>query len=305
MVTKSGFNKNFKDGTGGLRGGAGNASSGFQSAEKRIVEAGASVWNNSIPVTYWNFDEGTGVIANDVSSNDQKLSGSLYGTSDNPSNYPTWDTTNKVRGNSSLLFDPASAQLVTVPDKSALDVLNFDANASFSLSAWFKQSSGVSSDQVFMGKMTNSTETGDQQYRGYSIWVESDGNSPEFYLIDDLSPSKYLHVSGDATFDTNWHHLVVTYSGGANLASVKMYVDGDLIDVSQVVDTLGTGDTTENSSDFSIGSFGLGRAGTGQFRWKGNIDECAVWNKVLVAGEVTDVYNDGDGNDLTDGIPKS
>jgi len=297
-MSKSGFNKSFKDGTGGLRAGGNNATQGFRSAERKVVAA--SVWDDSVPVGYWNFEDGSGTTLSDVSSAGNNLDGTLKGVS---SDYPDWKTDNKVRGNSSLLFEDGSGQLVHMADNSVLD---FNPDDDFSLSVWFKRVTTLSSLAVLIGKMTNNAVGLEVDWTGYTVYLDS-GVTPYFLLRE--SASSELRVYYNAVLNnTNWHNLVVTYNGtggdAANLAAVKMYVDGSAVTVTQSTDTLNDDDLTTTSTDFAIGALSKG-TGNGLYFFDGHIDECAVWSKTLSADEVTDVYNSGDGNDLTDGIPKS
>jgi hypothetical protein len=297
----SGFNKYFKDGAGGLKGGSGNASGGFQSSEKR--SSAASVWDDSVPVAYWNFEDGSGTTLSDVSSaGNSNLDGDLGGTAN-----PTWDTSNKVRGSSSLLFAGGSSTKVTIDDDTGnLDnTLDFNADDAFTLSTWFKIGTynALGTQGSLMAKMTQTPVGGETAYVGYDLYLVEDG-SDNFKLTFLLykNGSAYLWVwYNTGISDHDWHHAVMTYDGpsGAELSSVKLYVDGSLVTSTQKADTLGDTDLTSNKTDYSFGA----RKNSQYF--DGNLDECAVWDKVLSADEVTDVYNDGSGADLTDGIPKS
>ena len=76
--------------------------------------------------------------------------------------------------------------------------------------------------------------------------------------------------------------------------------------MTETTDTLDTSDDIITTTDFSIGARGKGRTVSGtRNHFDGNIDEVAIWSKALSTDEIADVYNSGDANDLTDGIPKS
>ena len=297
----SGFSKHFKDGTGGLRGGANNATLGFRSAERKITAS--NVWDDSIPVGYWDMSDGSGTKVSDVSSAGNDLSGTLKGTSDD---YPDWDSTNKVRGSYSLLFEDGSSQASWTADNNVLD---FNVDDPFSMSAWIKKISGTSTaDASIMAKLaTYSITPADNDFEGYELYLKG-GKQPTFLLYQD--GSNYLWTHGGATDeieDTDWHHILVTYNGNSDLSGVKIYIDGSAASMTQTTDTLDTSDDIVTQTDFSIGARGLGRTtGTGtRNHFDGNIDEAAIWSKVLSTDEIADVYNSGDANDLTDGIPKS
>jgi len=305
-MAKSGFKKNFRTGAGGLRAGAG-ATGGFSS---KIREAGgASVWADSVPVGYWNFEDGTGITLSDVSSAGNSLDGTLRGTDSGGGEVvATWDSTDKVRGSYSLDFQATSGQLVSVADNSVLD---FDPDQSFSVSVWFKRNTTMGNDQgSLVSKMSKTVKAPDPNaFRGYDIYIQ---NKLLIFLLYEQNTA-YLQVRYNVAInDTNWHHLLVTY-GGADSADpdvldVTMYLDNSSVVLTELIDTLETDDITVSATDFAIGARGFGgntSIGSTSQRWYGNLDEVAVWNKELSSDEVDDVYNSGAGNDLTDGIPKS
>ena len=303
----SGFNKHFKDGTGGLRGGANNATQGFRSAERKITAS--NVWDDSIPVGYWDMSDESGATVSDVSSAGNDLDGTRHGDSGDAG--PVWDTTNKVRGDASLNFIDNYSDRVYVSDNSALD---FNVDDTFSLSCWLKRGSGTPPVGYggLIAKMaqTGKTSSGDGVFEGYTLWLESVQKAPAFFIYAP-HPNPVLHVrSTDLAIvnDQEWHHLLVTYNGAASEAGTIIYLDGSAIATDEVADTLATDDDILNSTELSIGCV-VNNANASPpssiYHFNGNIDEVAIWNKVLSSDEVADVYNTGGGNDLTDGIPKS
>ena len=295
----SGFNKNFKDGAGGLRGGTNNATHGFRSAERKTV-GGGSVWDDSIPVGYWDMSDGTGIELSDVSSAGNDLNGTLKGTSDD---YPVWDSTNKVRGSTSLLFNAESGQATWMADD---DVLDFNVDDSFSMSAWVKRENLLTANASVVAKLSQYSNPPDVTYEGYELYLKG-GKHPTFLLYQDGSNKLETHGGGTTEInDTGWHHILVTYSGNADLSGVQIYIDGVAATMTETTDTLDTSDDIITTTDFSIGARGKGRTVSGtRNHFDGNIDEVAIWSKALSTDEIADVYNSGDANDLTDGIPKS
>tara|TARA_R110002167_G_scaffold6163_1_gene28056 strand:+ start:1148 stop:2044 length:897 start_codon:yes stop_codon:yes gene_type:complete len=298
-MAKSGFNKLFKDGTGGLRAGGSNSTKAMESSERKTV--GGSVWGDSIPVGYWDMSDGTGIELSDVSSAGNDLNGTLKGASDD---YPVWDSTNKIRGSYSLLFNDGSSQATWMADN---DVLDFNVDDSFSMSAWIKRENLLTANASIAAKLSQYSTSPDTNYEGYELYLKG-GKQPTFLLYQD--GSNKLETHGGATTeinDTDWHHILVTYSGNADLSGVQIYIDGAAATMTETTDTLDTSDDIVTTTDFSIGARGKGRttgAGT-RNHFDGNIDEVAIWSKALSTDEIADVYNDGDANDLTDGIPKS
>ena len=90
-----------------------------------------------------------------------------------------------------------------------------------------------------------------------------------------------------------WHHLVTTVEGGIR---TDMYVDGELVGS----DTSGYA-LQDRANAMQIG----GNPDAANRGWNGNIDDVAVWDRVLTADEVSSIYNGGDGasiGSLTGGV---
>jgi len=311
----SGFNKNFKDGTYGLRAGGNNATKAFESSEIRSGGGGgANVHSNSVPLAYWNFDQGSGLTVNDVSSAGNNLDGTKSSTQNPSGDQPAWDTTNKVRGNSSLLFNHAHNDAVIVPDNNLLD---FNTDDTFSISCWLKRSGGTPSQEGgFVTKMANQAGSNDSAFQGYALYTfDTLQKRPAFLLLHDLGANDFLRViatDANTLNDTNFHNLIVTYNGNSDLSGVKMYLDGSSIGLTQNTDNLEVGESILTNTALAIGGFinnpnATDLEGNAQgnhvLNFSGNMDEVAIWTKVLSQEEVTSIYNSGAASDLTNGIP--
>ena len=299
-----GYRKFFKDGTGGLRGGPGAATSQFESSEKREATS-ADVWDDSVPVGYWDMSDGSGTTLSDVSSAGNNLDGTLHASPGDAG--PAWDTSNKVRGSNSLDFNGSGdSDRVIIDDNSALD---FNVDDTFSISCWIKRSAVSGGAYAGLVCKMAQTSAADDAWEGYALYLKgSTQKQPKFLLYDGSGTDEELRVAGPATAinDTDWHHLVVTYNGNAALSGVKMYLDNSALSLSQVTDTLETDDDILTSTDMILGAF-INNTSTNStiYHFNGNMDEIAIWNKELSSDEVADLYNGGDGADLTDGIPKT
>ena len=102
--------------------------------------------------------------------------------------------------------------------------------------------------------------------------------------------------------DGNWHNIVLTVSGSANL----IYMDGTVLASGSAQEQLNyqqgstsTGNILLSTSDFD--SVGIGRrfVPSSPLNWNGNADEMAIWSSVLDADAVAAVYNSGKPFDLT------
>ena len=146
----------------------------------------------------------------------------------------------------------------------------------FSVSAWFIAISGGSYKAIF----GNSSASG-----GYLFGIVNAGSAMYFY------DNAWRQLSGAVT-DGNWHHLVVTYDSSLN--ELKSYIDNSLY----TTYTPNTSALPSNSHSFDlIGS----RTSVG--RWRGNLDELAVWDSVLDSTQVSNIYNGGVPNDLASTNP--
>jgi len=297
-----GFNKFFKDGTGGLRGGGNNATKAMESSERKTSTS--SVWDDSIPVGYWDMSDGSGDTVSDVSSAGNNLDGTRDASPGDDG--PAWDTSNKVRGSNSLLFEDGDSDRVIVDDNDALD---FNVDDAFSISCWVKRA-GTTNGGIYGGVICKMAQTSadDDAWEGYALYVKGAAQKqPKFLLYDGSGGAEALRVAGPAAAinDTDWHHLIVTYNGNAALSGIKMYLDGSALSLSQVTDTLETDDDILTSTDLIFGAF-INNTSTNSTLWHfdGHMDEIAIWDKEISSDEVTDLYNSGAGNDLTNGIPK-
>jgi hypothetical protein len=87
--------------------------------------------------------------------------------------------------------------------------------------------------------------------------------------------------------DSLWHNLTVTFNTGSTGA--KMYLDGASVGTPLGSWTFTKSDTTA----FWLGSTNI--YGGSSENWTGVFDEAGVWSRELTAGEVSDIYNSGNG----------
>ena len=113
--------------------------------------------------------------------------------------------------------------------------------------------------------------------------------TPHFVVCTDtwiLSPAG-TDISGGS-----WHHLVGTYDG----SYVRIYVDGSEV---------GTGTAQTNSLYTNTGNGVMIGGLDASYLANGNIDEIAVWSRVLSGAEVTTLYNSGAGYNIMDIVSAS
>ena len=94
-------------------------------------------------------------------------------------------------------------------------------------------------------------------------------------------------VPAFTTDGTTWYHVVVAYTASAGTFDV--YTQGVNRGTSDAVDT----SLADGTSNFVFGMYNEG-GGNSNF-YDGVLDEAGAWNKVLTSGEVTSLYNGGNG----------
>jgi hypothetical protein len=123
-----------------------------------------------------------------------------------------------------------------------------------------------------------------------AVWFCGETNNRMHFRIQNSNGSVNLNDYYD-TAATNlcngaWHHVVVTTDGAGN---IKFYKDGSL-------HTTATGAPVATSF---TGSFRIGTNVYGNWPYAGLVDEFAIWDTVLDATAVTNIYNSGVPTDLT------
>lgn len=163
------------------------------------------------PVAYWKFDEGTGTIANDSSSN--KNNGTIAGA--------TWQTNDQCINGKCLKFNGTGdyVNVHNVPDSI------FGGN--FTVSAWVKFNTvNKGTDNAILG---HGTTAGD---KGLHL-AERSGKAYMGFYGDDLAGNKTLSAN-------TWYFVTFVYDGGK-----KIYVNGVLDNSGTSNPYTGTGSNAE------------------------------------------------------------
>jgi len=91
----------------------------------------------------------------------------------------------------------------------------------------------------------------------------------------------------DSAGANTWYHLVVTYSMATADLDPTVYIDGASVGLTE--DASGNG-TKQTNTDFE---WAWGNNESGIRNWDGQMAHCALWNRLLTAGEVKTVMNYG------------
>ena len=155
-------------------------------------------------------------------------------------------------------------------------------NAAFTISAWYRYEdigSQSTDSRNFVWETTPSYQT------GFGIGTADDA---EWFF--DGTPGNVSDNSGPNVVDGLWHHVVIVWNKPGN--AVHYYHDGVLRDSPAI----GANDLVLGADGLHIGNH---RAGDGGRNWDGYIDEFAIWDHALTAGDVRNLYRGASPQDLS------
>ena len=241
----------------------------------------APVFPTSGLTSYWRFDETSGTAAADqIGYADMTLEGNVSFAANGKNNYCA-----TVAG--------ATTRTIYGGDK-----YNWERTQPWTMSGWLKFPVGNTSIATFMSKES----TSGSGYRGWAmLWVNSPTNAgSEMYIINNYSSNNYILRGSTTDYETGsttvndglWHMITFTYDGTSKASGVTNYYD--TVNISAPTygkDTLTATIISAAAVDFCIG----GREQGGRGMSAGNIDECAMWDRVLSTEEIAAVYNSGAG----------
>jgi hypothetical protein len=236
-----------------------------------------AVTGNSGLVGWWKFDDGSGTSAADSSGNGN--TGALHNT-------PTWTTSGKY--GDALVFANASNNYVDIANPA-----NFDLGATnpFSLAAWVYRTNATTEGEILARVLGGN-------WTVYSLWMPGNGESGcnstcttnclEMDIVNTAGSNMLCKLVGGSAVTPNvWHHVVMTYDGSVTLAGLNLYVDGVLQTASQTTNNL-TGSILA-ATDLKIGTDEPGQGDS----FTGTVDDVRIYNRVLSATEILNLYNDG------------
>jgi hypothetical protein len=126
----------------------------------------------------------------------------------------------------------------------------------------------------------------------YQQWIISEGtvNSRWNYFVESANAPKWRSVNGGDIIQTGtilddvWHHVVVTWNSSNNL--VQHYRDGSFINQGTTNVT-----PTYNGEYLLVGQHSSLTGNTSSYRWRGKMAHMRIYNRVLSAAEVENLYN--------------
>jgi hypothetical protein len=160
-------------------------------------------------VGYWNFDDGTGTAATDLSS--QNNTGTLVGGSTKLS-WAGVNSTYSYAGSNFARFSPGKK--ITLSNTS----LDFEKTQPWTVMSAVRTNRQGSTQMIF-------SNVKDSPFPGYEFWINP-SNHLHVRIINNIS-NNYIGVQGTTTVtDNNWHFVTATYDGSGTAAGVKIYLDG-------------------------------------------------------------------------------
>jgi hypothetical protein len=222
----------------------------------KAIETGANGANMTGNVLLYHLNEESGSLIDS--------SGESYDGTNNGADYNS-----EGIFNSSLYFDGTD----TVD---CGDAGNFERTNSFSVEVWIKAPSPNEDGIV-------------QRYNGVSGWALFLTGTGSLVLDIKHNSSNYIRRrSIDSVMDNSWRHIIFTYDGSSTLAGTDIYIDGILNNRET-----GTSDTlTDTISTITNCKLGI-LHNYGNYRFNGNIDEVAFYERELSPDEVLDHYKRG------------
>lgn len=216
---------------------------------------------------WWPFDEGSGLIAEDVTGNGHD--GTLLSAA-------AWRPAGAVAG--ALTFDGLTA-LVEVPDAAGLDVPSAAAPApqgDFSIELWLRRRERGGALQAVFDKLTRD--------QGYSL------------MLVDGRPILYLSSAGQTVptpfgvtlaLDGVWRHIAVVLDRHQAAVSARLFVDGVPVSSGSAI----VAGSLSNSVPVRIDSSNL----SPYLPFSGDLDEVTLYQRVLGDDEVAGIAAAGVG----------
>ena len=164
------------------------------------------------------------------------------------------------------------------------DVLNFDYNEPFTISAWIDLEASVSSFMPVIAKQESSGN-----YRGYHFYITKSGSNYYLKFSFNNTLSNTIVVQGTTDLiGLGWVNIVATYDGSTNASGLKFYINGSIETSSILNDTLGSNTTV------STAPLNIGRRNLTTIYYKGKVDEVSIYSSELNATQVSDIFNSGE-----------
>jgi hypothetical protein len=231
------------------------------------INGNSSIVSSDNLISWWKLD----VDHNDNRAWDSSGQGNhpyLQGTNFFHSTYSTAG----ISGNA-LSFDGSTHKIYLNFDSH----MDFERTDAFSIFCWIKTSNA---DSYIISKMINSSQTG-----YYMATFNSTGKlTVSLANTSNTNELREVTTTADELDDNQWHHVGFTYDGSSSSAGLKLYIDGQEKTTDITYDTLSSTILNDDKAYLGI------RDGLGTDRFAGQMDDIRIYNKVLSASEIQELY---------------
>lgn len=185
------------------------------------------------------------------------------------------------RGQALGFLDTASPGQRVTFDPSVLNV--FASNTSFTVSLWYRHMGAFANRSGYGGSYADPVIIGNKNWdnsanNGWAIVGQADGSVKWNYKGSGGSQTNVTLATKDKADDV-WHHLLAIHDRTAGIAT--FYVDGALLTSTSIA---GQG-SVETSFPVCIGG-----DVNHNYRYRGDIDEVAFWNRAITTEESALIY---------------
>ena len=217
-------------------------------------------------VSYWQFDEGQGDIAYDSAGNKD---GTIYGA--------LW-IAGKI-GDYALDFD-GDDDSVELPLNNPVWLPTGD----FSLSMWVYPTLGAGNTEVFFDADVGWSGHSNRRC-GWSVSRRSDNGKPKFVIV--IENNQYILTADTPLYAETWYHIVAVRNG----TSMKFYLDA--VEDGSLPCPLGEIDYDGSYSNDEVRIGAYRASGELGFETDGTIDNIRLYDRVLSAQEIQELYEEG------------
>jgi len=160
-------------------------------------------------------------------------------------------------------------------------VADFPKSVPFTIECW-TQKNGIQNARL----IGNESATGP---KGWHLSFLTTGDKIQFVFV---SGANVLAVRAVGSFGNGvWKHVVATNDGSGIVAGMKLYVNGAIIPIDNII----VGDTGNTQTGLNL-NIACQQDGAGLF-YSGYVDEVVIYNRVLTPTEILYRYNAGTGRE--------
>ena len=238
-----------------------------------ITIGGADYTDPVFPIIHYTFDT------------DGTNSGSLGSSSNITLGTTTIDTTNNLIGTGSVSSPEYTHSGAGVPQ------IDYNTGTTGTTISFWAKFTGTGGGNRFI--YTSQPSPGGTSYQVMdSLWLTS---STSMIYYGQSGRGSQTITSPNSLHDNNWHHFVITCSGGAS-RTVSVYLDNSIL--SSTLSTTGLADNTDQRLWLGGCYYGNPPAGSDKGMY-GYIDDFRIYDSVLDTTDISDIYNNNNVIDST------